>query len=117
MNEASAQVEQFLPRELLERIDRPLGEATSLPNEAYTSRGFFDLEQRYLFRRTWVLAGYAHELAAPGMWCRWKSREFRSSWFTTTTARSAGFRMSAAIGERGWSTQRVELSALSLSLS
>ena len=59
-------VENFLSSELIERINRPLGEATCLPNDAYVSPEFFALEQRYLFRRTWVLAGSAHELAAPG---------------------------------------------------
>lgn len=66
MRNVHSSVGQFLPDSLIERINRPLGEATCLPNDAYTSQTFFELEQRYLFRRTWVLAGYAHELAEPG---------------------------------------------------
>ena len=62
----SVELDRFVPETLIERIDRPLAEATCLPNVAYTSDAFFELEQRYLFRRTWMLAGYAHEVAQPG---------------------------------------------------
>lgn len=63
---SNSSVEGFIPASLLERIEAPLGEATCLPNAAYTSADFFALEQRYVFRRSWVLAGYAHELCEPG---------------------------------------------------
>ena len=66
MTSVAAEVEHFLPDELLARINAPIGEATCLPNAAYTSAAFFELEQRYLFRRTWMLAGYAHELTESG---------------------------------------------------
>jgi choline monooxygenase len=66
LRNGQARVREFLPDALVERINRPLGEATCLPNAAYTSQAFFELEQRYLFRRTWVVAGYAHEVSEPG---------------------------------------------------
>ena len=66
MDAFTAEVQQLVPDHLLERINRPLGEATCLPNHSYTSQRFFELEQRLVFRRTWMLAGYAHELANPG---------------------------------------------------
>ena len=62
----SSAVGQFVSDELIDRINRPVGEATCLPNASNTSPSFFELEQRLIFRRSWVLAGYTHELANPG---------------------------------------------------
>lgn len=62
----SEEVGRFLPPTLIERINRPLAAATGLPNDCYTSTTFFELEQRLIFRRSWVLAGFAHELRTPG---------------------------------------------------
>ena len=59
-------VAQFLPDALLARLDAPLAEATGLPNAAYTSAEYLELEQLYLFRRGWILAGLADEIPEPG---------------------------------------------------
>lgn len=37
-----------------------------LPVEAYTSQGWFDKEQKYLFSRTWQYAGFMEDVAQPG---------------------------------------------------
>ena len=66
MDGFTGEVQRFVPDHLIERINQPLGSATCLPNHSYTSQRFFELEQRLLFRRTWMLAGYTHELADPG---------------------------------------------------
>ena len=66
MDTFTSSVERYVPQRLVENINRPLGEATGLPNESYTSKTFFELEQRLIFRRTWVLAGYTHQLAQAG---------------------------------------------------
>ena len=39
---------------------------TTLPAGAYTDPAHFDAEMRAIYRRTWVLAGFSHDLAAPG---------------------------------------------------
>lgn len=59
-------VDEYAPQSLLDRISGPLETATSLPNSAYTSRTFFALEQRYVFRRTWMLAARVDDLEKPG---------------------------------------------------
>ena len=61
-----AQVSRYLTAETVERISRPTAEATGLPNEAFTEPEFLALEKRLLFRRTWMAAGFVHELASPG---------------------------------------------------
>jgi len=40
--------------------------ATGLPAFAYTSEEFAEAEYRELFARTWMCAGFAHEVATPG---------------------------------------------------
>ena len=40
--------------------------AHGLPGAAYTSEAFFALENERIFSRSWVLAGFVHELARPG---------------------------------------------------
>ena len=62
----SARVKDFLPDSLFDRLEAPLAEATGLPNAAYVCDEFFGLEQRYLFRRSWVLAGRADEIRGRG---------------------------------------------------
>ena len=50
----------------LARLDAPLDEAAGLPNAAFTSDAFFALEQTRLFARTWVLAGFDHDIPDAG---------------------------------------------------
>ena len=52
--------------DLVATIDRPIGEATGLPNPAYTSLEFFELERRRVFEPTWTCLGHAADLPHPG---------------------------------------------------
>jgi choline monooxygenase len=56
----------FFDDGLRERLNSPTVEGSALPNSAYTSDGFFGLEQRTLFRSTWVFAGFVHDLKNTG---------------------------------------------------
>ena len=51
---------------VLARLDGPLEKVRGLPNEAYTSQAFFELEQKTLFPRCWTFAGVASELPEVG---------------------------------------------------
>ena len=53
-------IDRVLSPELMERINAPIADATGLPNAAYTSPDFLEMEQRYIFRRSWMLAGELH---------------------------------------------------------
>lgn len=44
-------------QEVCNRLDGPLESVRGLPNEAFTSPVFFELERQRLFTRTWVFAG------------------------------------------------------------
>ncbi len=57
---------RLIGAEALARLDAPLGEAAGMPNAAFTSEAFFALEQARLFARTWLLAGFAHEIPERG---------------------------------------------------
>ena len=46
-------------------LKRPAGEALGLPGRAYGA-GFFELEQRRLFPRTWCASGFASDVPEPG---------------------------------------------------
>lgn len=56
----------MLDASLFNDFDSPGAVAHGLPAPAYTSEEFFELENQTLFRRNWVLAGFAHDLAKPG---------------------------------------------------
>ena len=43
--------------DVLQRLEGPLEDVRGLPNEAFTSQSFFDLECETLFRRGWSFAG------------------------------------------------------------
>ena len=64
--EARDALARLVGADALARLDAPLGEAAGLPNAAFTSDAFFALEQARLFARTWVLAGFAHQIPDPG---------------------------------------------------
>ena len=56
-----------IAHELLRPVLAPsLGEARTLPSEAYTSQAVFDWETDHLFERSWVCVGRADDLADPG---------------------------------------------------
>ena len=47
-------------------IEAPLGEAQGLPNQAYRSDAYLDLERDRLWARSWVAIGRASRVPAPG---------------------------------------------------
>ena len=51
---------------VLARLDGPPEKVRGLPNEAFTSQAFFELEQQTLFTRCWSFAGVASELPEVG---------------------------------------------------
>ena len=56
----------YLTSQLLERLNRPTGQATGLPPTLYTSPEFFTEEQEYLFERSWVFVAVTDEIREPG---------------------------------------------------
>ena len=59
-------VKAIFDSDLSRRLKMPTEDGSALPNIAYTSSEFFSLEQQKVFRRTWVFAGFVHELANKG---------------------------------------------------
>ena len=57
---------RYLGDDTLRRLDLPTAESTALPNIAYTSAEFLKLENDRVFARNWMLAGFAHDIPAPG---------------------------------------------------
>ncbi len=64
--EAQARLDAILGAEAISRLEGPVETAAALPNAAYTSAEFLELENARLFARTWMLAGFAHEVPEPG---------------------------------------------------
>ena len=63
MNDLSA---TLLAQQTREKLDGPTGSALGIPGDWYWREEFFQLERERLFARTWMFAGYAHELTQPG---------------------------------------------------
>ena len=60
-------LEDFLDEAVLAALARPaLADARGLPASVYTSEGFFALEQRRLFPRTWTGVAFSSDVPAPG---------------------------------------------------
>ncbi|MEM7118775.1 MAG: hypothetical protein AAF614_40535 [Chloroflexota bacterium] len=60
-------VQELIGEEGFAQVFRDVTQAQGLPNEAYWSQAWFDLEQERIFRRNWVYAGQrpkSHKLAA-----------------------------------------------------
>ena len=58
---------EYMGERAIEALRRPaLEEARGLPASLYTSREFFDLEQRRLFPRTWAGIAFDTDVPAPG---------------------------------------------------
>ena len=47
-------------------VDRPIAEATGLPNRAYSSPDFFRLELDRIFAPSWACLGHAADIPRPG---------------------------------------------------
>ena len=52
--------------ELVAAVERPIGQATGLPNRAYTSAEFFRLELDRIFAPSWACLGRASDVSRPG---------------------------------------------------
>ena len=52
--------------ELAAAVERPVAEATGLPNRAYTSLEFFRLEGERIFAPSWACLGHAADVPQPG---------------------------------------------------
>ena len=66
--------QQQVRREFLQqvqdgRLEKPVAEASGLPNLAYTCPDFYALEQQTVFRNNWVFAGFAHQFSKVGYMC------------------------------------------------
>ena len=61
-----ARVKSLLGEEGYNQALAPLEQASGLPNPAYWSRDWFELEQERIFRRAWVFAGARAEIPEPG---------------------------------------------------
>jgi len=57
---------RILGREGYARIFNPIERATGLPNAAYWSHEWYEMERELIFRRSWVFAGARAELPEPG---------------------------------------------------
>ena len=55
--------------EALARVERPIAEATGLPNEAYTSAAFAAYERDRVLGRTWTAIGVGRQVPEPGDVC------------------------------------------------
>ena len=56
----------MLSEDSVKRLYAPTEEGASLPNSAYVEEQFLQLEKQRLFRRTWVFAGFCHDIPEPG---------------------------------------------------
>ena len=56
----------MLAKSDVEQLFRPTAQARGLPGTAYTDEAFAQEEYTSLFARTWMCAGYGHELPDPG---------------------------------------------------
>ena len=55
-------LEEFIDSDRRKRIEAPTETGSALPNAAYTSQAFYDLEQQTVFRNNWIFATFAHQI-------------------------------------------------------
>jgi phenylpropionate dioxygenase-like ring-hydroxylating dioxygenase large terminal subunit len=55
-----------LIQEVVAGEQQPLEQAHTLPPQAYTSEGFFQLEAERIFRKAWLVIGHVSQLPKPG---------------------------------------------------
>jgi choline monooxygenase len=58
--------DEILTAEVMDRLNRPTGEAGGLPSAAYTSPSFLARENERLFARRWICVGLIEDVPAPG---------------------------------------------------
>ena len=56
----------FLSADEVAALRRPTAEAIGLPGRVYTDPGFFELERRTLFSRSWMAVAFENDLPDPG---------------------------------------------------
>ncbi|MBT6512774.1 MAG: Rieske 2Fe-2S domain-containing protein, partial [Rhodospirillaceae bacterium] len=56
----------MLGADALEALERPLSDASSLPNACYTDEAWQKLEFERLFARNWFVAGFVQDIPDPG---------------------------------------------------
>ena len=61
--------ESPLTAEVLQRIAAPIEKGTGLPNACYTSEDWLHRENQQIFAKTWMLAGFCHDIPGPGDIC------------------------------------------------
>ena len=59
----------LLTDDMVSRFDLPTEESSGLPNACYTSDSWLRAERRKLFARTWMLAGFCHDVTDSGDAC------------------------------------------------
>ena len=59
-------LDHYFPDSRVAQFYADTAEGSSLPNAAYTSETFFKLEQETVFRKNWVIAGFAHDIPEAG---------------------------------------------------
>ena len=59
-------IRRVLTGDIIGKLDAPFAEARGLPNAAFTSEAFFELENRLLFARSWCFAGLASAMPNAG---------------------------------------------------
>jgi choline monooxygenase len=62
-------LETVLTTDYLARLDAPTARGTGLPNPCYTDEDWLRLERERVMARTWMLAGFAHDVPKPGDAC------------------------------------------------
>ncbi len=63
MNESAA---AMIAAQLQGKLDGPTGSVIGMPGDWYWREEYFQRERERLFARTWMFAGYAHELPESG---------------------------------------------------
>ena len=56
----------FVDKEKLDVVSKPIAESHGLPNECYVSEEFAKFERKKLFEDKWVVIGVASSLTNPG---------------------------------------------------
>ena len=57
---------RILNDNVMARVNRPTAEATGLPNACYTDKEWLQAENKRIFARNWMLAGFCHDVPDPG---------------------------------------------------
>ena len=59
-------IDRFITRDMVDRLNAPVGQAEGLPPAVYYDEEFWRLEQRRLFGRGWIAAAFVSDVPEPG---------------------------------------------------